>query len=80
MEEETIRTKKSTEYKGGQYSGYDVSRSHKLNKDPIMELKHIIGYQADKCLNIKWSRQQGENVVLFTSGGTIIAMDSETNQ
>jgi len=45
-----------------------------------MELKHIIGYQAEKCLNIKWSRQEGENVILFTSGGTIIAMDSESNE
>ena len=45
-----------------------------------MELKHIIGYQADKCLNIKWSKKVGENIVLFTSGGTLIAMDSETNQ
>jgi|TARA_B110000285_G_scaffold166226_1_gene185728 uncharacterized protein with WD repeat len=70
----------STDYRGGQYSGYDLSRSHKLNKDPIMELKHVIGYQADKCMNLKWSKQDGENVVLFTSGGTIIAMDSESNE
>jgi len=73
-------SKKSIDYRGGQYSGYELQRSHKLNKDPIMELKHIIGYQGDKCMNIKWSRQEGENVVLFTSGGTIIAMDSETNE
>jgi hypothetical protein len=33
-----------TDYRGGQYSGYELSRSHKLNKDPILELKHIIGY------------------------------------
>lgn len=72
--------KKSSDYRSGQFSGYDLTRSHKLNKDPIMELKHIIGYQADKCMNIKWSKQDGENVVLFTSGGTIIAMDSETNE
>jgi len=45
-----------------------------------MELKHIIGYQAEKCLNLKWSRQEGENSVLFTSGGTMIAMDTETNE
>lgn len=74
------RSRKTTEYRTGQYSGYELSRSHKLNKDPIMELKHIIGYQADKCLNIKWSKQEGENVVIFTSGGTLIAMDSESNQ
>jgi hypothetical protein len=40
----------------------------------------VIGYSPDKCLNIKWSRVQGENVVLFTSGGTLIAMDVETNE
>jgi len=34
----------SDTYKGGMYSGYELSRSHKLDKDPIMELKHIIGY------------------------------------
>lgn len=45
-----------------------------------MELKHIIGYQPDKCMNLKWSRQSGENVVIFTSGGTLIAMDTESNQ
>lgn len=40
---------KSNDYRTGQFSGYELSRSHKLNKDPIMELKHIIGYQSDKC-------------------------------
>ena len=45
-----------------------------------MELKHIIGYQADKCFDMKWSKQDGENVVVFSSGGTLIAMDSETNE
>lgn len=45
-----------------------------------MELKHIIGYQADKCFDIRWSTQEGENVVLFTSGGTLIAMDAESNE
>lgn len=40
----------------------------------------MIGYSPDKCLNIKWSRVGGENVVLFTSGGTLIAMDVETNE
>ena len=70
----------ANEYRSGQYSGYDLSRSHKLNKDPIMELKHIIGYQADKCMSMKWSRQEGENVILFSSGGTLIGMDTETNE
>lgn len=46
----------AADYRSGQYSGYDLSRSHKLNKDPIMELKHIIGYQADKCSSMKWSK------------------------
>lgn len=69
-----------SDYRGGQITGHEMSRSHKLNKDPIMELKHIIGYQADKCLDMKWSKQDGENVVVFTSGGTLIAMDSETNE
>lgn len=45
-----------------------------------MELKHIIGFQADKCLDLKWSKQEGENAVLFSSGGTLIAMDTENNQ
>lgn len=63
----------------GQYIGVDLKRSPKLNQDPIMELKHIIGYSPDKCLNIKWSRLGNENVVIFTSGGTIIAMDTDNN-
>ena len=73
-------TGRSTEYRSGQFSGHELSRSHKLNKDPIMELKHIIGYQADKCFDIRWSMQEGENAVLFTSGGTLIAMDAESNE
>ena len=69
-----------TDYRTGQYSGYELNRSHKLNKDPIMELQHIIGYQAEKCYNIKWARQEGEKLcVIFTSGGTLISMDAETN-
>jgi hypothetical protein len=44
-----------------------------------MELRHIIGYSPDKCLNLKWSRQPNENVVIFTSGGTLIAMDVDNN-
>jgi len=45
-----------------------------------MELKHIIGYSPDKCLNIKWSRVQGESVIIFTSEGSLIAMDTETGE
>ena len=52
----------------------------KLNMDPIMELKHIIGYSPEKCINMKWSKMAGENIVLFTSCGSLIAMDTETNQ
>ena len=33
-----------------------------------MELRHIIGYQPEKCKSLKWSKQEGENVVIFTSG------------
>ena len=73
-------TTKTPDYVSGQYSGYELTRSHKLNKDPIMELKHIIGFQPDMCLNLKWSSYEGENVILFSSGGTLIAMDTETNQ
>ena len=73
--------RQKTDYRSGQYSGYELSRSHKLNKDPIMELRHIIGYQADKCLNIKWARLESEsNCVIFTSGGTLISMNTETNE
>ena len=70
---------RTPDYVSGQYSGYELTRSHKLNKDPIMELKHIIGFQPDMCRNLKWSRYEGENVILFSSGGTLIAMDTETN-
>jgi WD repeat-containing protein 90 len=45
-----------------------------------MELKHIIGYSPSSCLNLKWSRIAGENIVVFSSAGTLIAMDVETNQ
>jgi hypothetical protein len=72
---------KRGDYRSGQYSGYELSRSHKLSKDPIMELKHIIGYQPSKCLNIKWARMHTEaNCVVFTSGGTLISMNTENNQ
>jgi len=45
-----------------------------------MELKHIIGYSPEKCINLKWSKVPNENIVLFTSCGSLIAMDTETNQ
>lgn len=45
-----------------------------------MELKHVIGYSPESCLNLKWSRLPHENVVLFTSAGVLIAMDVETLQ
>ena len=73
-------TGRSNEYRSGQFSGHDLTRSHKLNVDPIMELKHIIGYQPDMCFDLRWSKQEGENVVLFSSGGTMIAMDAESNK
>jgi len=45
-----------------------------------MELQHIIGYSPEECLDIKFSRVAGENVVIFTSGGTLIAMDVESRR
>lgn len=45
-----------------------------------MELKFIIGYSPSKCLNLKWSKIANETIVLFTSCGSLIAMDVETNQ
>jgi len=45
-----------------------------------MELRHVIGYSPDKCLNIKWSKIPSESMVLFSSGGTLIVMDIETNE
>ena len=52
----------------------------KFNMDPIMELRHIIGYSPSRCLSLKWSRIPNENTVLFTSCGSLIAMDVETSQ
>jgi hypothetical protein len=46
----------------------------------VVELKHVMGYSPDKCLNIKWSRFENENVIVLASGGTLIAMDIETNE
>lgn len=58
-----------------------MKRSPKLMQDPILELRHIIGYSPDRCLNLHWSRYPTDpNVVLFTSGGTLIAMDLESGQ
>ena len=34
---------------GGMYNRVELDRSDRLNVDPIMELKHVIGYQSDKC-------------------------------
>lgn len=58
----------------------DLKRSPKLNQDPILELKHVVGYSSDKCLNLKWSRYGNENVVIFSSGGTLIAMNAENSE
>ncbi len=65
--------------RGLQYS-IEVKRSHKLQVDPVMELSHIIGYSPQRCLSLKWSRFANENIVLFTSCGSLIAMDVETSQ
>jgi len=62
------------------YVGEQRPHNLKLNMDPIMELKHIIGYSPARCLSLKWSRIANENVVLFTSCGSLIAMDVETNE
>jgi WD40 repeat protein len=67
-------------YTGGQFVGADLKRSQKLNMDPIMELKHVIGYSPSACLNLKWSRLPHENIVVFSSAGVLITMDVETMQ
>jgi hypothetical protein len=70
-------------YESGSYSGLnsEFKRSPKLNQDPIIELRHIIGYSPDRCLNLRWSRHPNDtSTVIFTSGGTLIAMDLENNQ
>jgi hypothetical protein len=70
----------SNHYQAGMYIGETSNKGNpKLNQDPIMELKHIIGYSPAKCLNLRWSRIANENIVLFTSCGSLIAMDVETN-
>lgn len=71
----------SNPYQAGMYIGEAPTKVNpKLNQDPIMELKHIIGYSPSKCLNLRWSRIANENIVLFTSCGSLIAMDVETNK
>lgn len=67
-------------YSNGHFIGETVKRSHKLKIDPIMELRHIIGYSPSKCLSLKWSRFPNENILLFTSCGSLIAMDVETSK
>ena len=62
------------------YIGEQRQVNPKLNQDPIMELKHIIGYSPASCMALKWSRIANENIVLFTSCGSLIAMDVETNE
>ena len=69
----------SNAYTAGMYIGEQCQINPKLNQDPIMELRHIIGYSPSKCLSLKWSRIANENIVLFTSCGSLIAMDVETN-
>jgi hypothetical protein len=78
----SLGMKGDNSYSSGQYCGLsgDLRRSAKLNQDPIVELRHIIGYSPDRCLSLKWSRFPNDsNVVIFTSGGTLIAMDIEGN-
>ena len=68
----------SNPYQAGMFVGEQRQRNPKLDQDPIMELQHIIGYSPDKCLSLKWSRIANEQIVLFTSCGSLIAMDVET--
>lgn len=84
QDDETVERRSrqmSADYRAGMFSGLDApGRSHKLDKDPILELQHIIGYQADKCTQVKWARCEGENVVIFSTGGALIAMDADTSE
>lgn len=61
------------------YMQGDVKRSPKIACDPIMELRHVIGFSPAKCPSLKWSKFPDENVVIFASNGSLIAMDVETN-
>jgi WD40 repeat protein len=67
-------------YRPGQNIGCEVKWCPKIQNDPIMELKHIIGYTPDTCSSLKWSAVEGENTLMFASNGTLIAMDIYTNQ
>lgn len=67
-------------YQAGMYIGQEMKVNPKFHNDPIMELKHIIGYSPSKCMTVRWSRIPAENTVLFTSCGSLIAMDTETQQ
>ena len=67
-------------YQAGMYIGESRKINPKMNNDPMMELKHIIGYSPEKCFNLKWSKVANENIVLFTSCGSLIAIDTETNR
>lgn len=71
---------KGLPYTSGHLVGAEIARSQKLNMDPIMELKHIIGYSPSSCLNLKWSKIPQENIVMFSSAGVLITMDIETMQ
>jgi len=48
--------------------------------DPILELKHIIGFSPAKCPYIKWSRVPGESTIVYASEGALIAMDIESGE
>jgi WD40 repeat protein len=54
-----------------------LKKSNKLDQDPILELQHIIGYSPDSCKSVRWAKMADHNVVIFASGGTLIAMDAE---
>ena len=55
---------------GGIFLSEQGKTNPKLIEDPIMELKHIIGYSPAKCMNLKWSTIANENIILFTSCGS----------
>ena len=57
------------------YQAKELVKSSKMNQDPILELDHIIGYSPDKCQEIQWIKKVEDNVAIFASGGTLIAMD-----
>lgn len=53
-------------------------KSPLLQRDPVMDLSHIIGYNTDAGL--KWSKIGGEKTVIFSSGGMLISMDINTQK